>query len=180
MQSSTRQSISGASGPVSDDVEVVQVKRKIFGNRIISVNFLVNDLYFYLEMEKFFHVADSVVVLASLGLYTEKDIAFLRSKVVTINKLFLNSDIPPKLRADSNKLKTRHIRVLSFKMPFFIPVQLWMDVLMQWPLFHGQVNLTEAQVGQIRNQIAEGQVNRTLYHGAILSIFPILLYFWKR
>ncbi|XP_042320289.1 regulator of G-protein signaling protein-like [Sceloporus undulatus] len=42
------------------------------------------------------------------------------------------------------------------------------------------VNLTEAQAGQIRNQIAEGQVNRSLYHGAIISIFPILLYFWKR
>ncbi|XP_042317526.1 regulator of G-protein signaling protein-like [Sceloporus undulatus] len=58
MQSPTHPSISapsGRSGTASvgtDDVEVVQVKRKIFGNRVISVNFLVNDLYFYLEMEK--------------------------------------------------------------------------------------------------------------------------------
>uniref|UniRef100_A0A8D2KTI7 Regulator of G protein signaling like 1 n=1 Tax=Varanus komodoensis TaxID=61221 RepID=A0A8D2KTI7_VARKO len=102
--STARLSISGPSGRpglysgMSEDVEVMQAKRKIFGSRIISVNFLVNDLYFYLEMEKFFHLADSVVVLASLGLYTEKDIAFLKSKVATINKLFLNSDIPPKLR----------------------------------------------------------------------------------
>ncbi|XP_067323727.1 regulator of G-protein signaling protein-like [Anolis sagrei] len=146
MPVTTRQSISGPSGRHaphsggSDDIEVVQVRRKIFGNRIILVNFLVNDLYFYLEMERFFHVADSVVVLAALGLYTEKDIAFLKSKVVTINKLFLNSDIPPKLR----------------------------------------VNLTDSQVSQIRNQIAEGQINRTLYHSAIMSIFPVLLYFWKK
>nr|XP_060628666.1 regulator of G-protein signaling protein-like [Anolis sagrei ordinatus] len=146
MPVTTRQSISGPSGRHaphsggSDDIEVVQVRRKIFGNRIILVNFLVNDLYFYLEMERFFHVADSVVVLAALGLYTEKDIAFLKSKVVTINKLFLNSDIPPKLR----------------------------------------VNLTDSQVTQIRNQIAEGQINRTLYHSAIMSIFPVLLYFWKK
>ncbi|XP_062836780.1 regulator of G-protein signaling protein-like isoform X2 [Anolis carolinensis] len=146
MPVTTRQSISGPSGRYappsggSDDVEVIQVKRKIFGNRIILVNFLVNDLYFYLEMERFFHVADSVVVLAALGLYTDKDIAFLKSKVATINKLFLNSDIPPKLR----------------------------------------VNLTESQVTQIRNQVAEGQVNRTLYHGAIMSVFPVLLYFWKK
>lgn len=47
---------------------------------------------------RFFYLSDSVVVLSSLGLYTEKDIAFLKSKVSTINKLFLNSDIPPKLR----------------------------------------------------------------------------------
>ncbi|KAJ7332227.1 hypothetical protein JRQ81_014407 [Phrynocephalus forsythii] len=142
----TRLSISGPSGRsgalsgASEDAEVVQVKRRIFGNRIICVNFLVNDLYFYLEVEKFFHLADSVVVLSSLGLYTEKDIAFLKSKVSTINKLFLNSDIPPKLR----------------------------------------VNLTDAQVAQIRNQIVDGVLNRTLYHVAIISIFPILLYFWKK
>ncbi|KAJ6657365.1 hypothetical protein lerEdw1_002532 [Lerista edwardsae] len=125
---------------VSDDLEVVQVRRKIFTNRIISVNFLVNDLYFYLEMEKFLYLADSVVVLASLGLYTEKDIAFLKSKVAMMNKLYLNSDIPPKLK----------------------------------------VNLTEAQNNQIRILIADGVLNRTLYHGAIMSIFPILLLFWKK
>lgn len=43
----------GSSGSsTSDDAEVLQVKRRIFSNRIISVNFLVNDLGFYLEMEK--------------------------------------------------------------------------------------------------------------------------------
>ncbi|XP_062986927.1 regulator of G-protein signaling protein-like [Elgaria multicarinata webbii] len=140
MSTSTPSGRPGAYSTGTDDIEVVQAKRKIFGSRIISVNFLVNDLYFYLEMEKFFHLADSVVVLASLGLYTEKDIAFLKTKVATINKLFLNSDIPPKLR----------------------------------------VNLTDAQCIQIRNLIAEGVLNRTLYHGAIVSIFPVLLFFWKK
>ncbi|KAM6458362.1 regulator of G-protein signaling protein-like [Liasis olivaceus] len=139
-------SISGVSGRYgsvygpSEDTEVQQVKRKIPGGRIISVNFLVNDLYFYLEMERFFHLSDTVVMLASLGFYTERDIAFLKSKVATINKLFLNSDIPPKLR----------------------------------------VNLTDAQYIQIRNLISDGVLNRTLYHGAIISIFPLLLYFWKK
>lgn len=47
---------------------------------------------------RFLYLADSVVVLASLGLYTEKDIAFLKSKVAMMNKLYLNSDIPPKLK----------------------------------------------------------------------------------
>ncbi|XP_063155957.1 regulator of G-protein signaling protein-like [Candoia aspera] len=127
------------SGP-SEDSEGHQVKRKIPGGRIISVNFLVNDLYFYLEMERFLHLSDTVVTLASLGFYTERDIAFLKSKVATINKLFLNSDIPPRLR----------------------------------------VNLTDAQYIQIRNMISEGVLNRSLYHGAIISIFPLLLYFWRK
>ncbi|XP_054836306.1 regulator of G-protein signaling protein-like [Eublepharis macularius] len=130
----------GSPSSPEEDVEVVQVKRRLFNGRIISVNFLTNDLCFYLEMEKFFHLADSVVVLASLGLYTEKDIAFLRSKVVTIIKLFLNSDIPPKLR----------------------------------------VNLTEAQCNQIKNSIGEGVLNRSLFHTAMLSIFSLLIHFWKK
>ncbi|KAK9403913.1 regulator of G-protein signaling protein-like [Crotalus adamanteus] len=135
--------VSGHYGPasvLSEDPESQQVKRKLPGGRIISVNFLVNDLYFYLEMERFLHLSDTVVMLASLGFYTERDVVFLKNKVTTISKLFLNSDIPPKLR----------------------------------------VNLTDAQCVQIRTLISEGVLNRTLYHGAIISIFPHLLYFWKR
>ncbi|XP_058030670.1 regulator of G-protein signaling protein-like [Ahaetulla prasina] len=135
--------VSGRSGPSSgpsEEPELQQVKRKLPGGRIISVNFLVNDLYFYLEMERFLHLSDTVVMLASLGFYTERDIAFLKNKVTTITKLFLNSDIPPKLR----------------------------------------VNLTDAQCIQIRTLISEGVLNRTLYHGAIIAIFPHLLYFWKK
>ncbi|KAM3840710.1 regulator of G-protein signaling protein-like [Vipera latastei] len=130
----------GAASGLSEDPESQQVKRKLPGGRIISVNFLVNDFYFYLEMERFLHLSDTVVMLASLGFYTERDIAFLKNKVATITKLFLNSDIPPKLR----------------------------------------VNLTDAQCIQIRTLISEGVLNRTLYHGAIISIFPHLLYFWKK
>ncbi|KAL8177436.1 UNVERIFIED_CONTAM: hypothetical protein K2H54_005026 [Gekko kuhli] len=151
---------SGSIGSTTpEDIEVVQVKRRIFSGRVISVNFLPNDLYFYLEMEKFFHLSDSVVVLASLGLYTERDIAFLRSKVSTINKLFLNSDIPPKLRHESAGLTCRVHNANKNG---------------------SRVNLTEAQSNQIRNSVAEGVLNRTLYHSAMLSIFPVLLYFWKR
>ncbi|KAH1166971.1 hypothetical protein KIL84_016143 [Mauremys mutica] len=31
-------------------------------------------------------------------MYTERDVAFLKTKVATIAKLFLNSEVPPKLR----------------------------------------------------------------------------------
>ncbi|XP_070604643.1 regulator of G-protein signaling protein-like [Erythrolamprus reginae] len=134
---------SGRSAPssgASEEPELQLIKRKLPGGRVIIVNFLVNDLYFYLEMERFLHMSDTVVMLASLGFYTERDIVFLKNKVTTITKLFLNSDIPPKLR----------------------------------------VNITDAQVIQIRNLISEGVMNRTLYHGAIIAIFPHLLYFWKK
>ncbi|XP_048351754.1 regulator of G-protein signaling protein-like isoform X2 [Sphaerodactylus townsendi] len=113
-----RQSIAGMSGrltgssasPTTEDAELPPVKRRIFPGRIIFVNFLVNDLYFYLEMERFFHMADSVVMMASIGLFTEKDIGFLRSKVNTINKLFLNSDIPPKLRVNLTDAQANQLR----------------------------------------------------------------------
>lgn len=48
--SSPRQSVPAAS--VGEDVEVIQVKRRLFNQRHISINFLVNDLSFYLEIEK--------------------------------------------------------------------------------------------------------------------------------
>uniref|UniRef100_A0A8C3TA11 RGS domain-containing protein n=1 Tax=Chelydra serpentina TaxID=8475 RepID=A0A8C3TA11_CHESE len=122
------------------DVEVLQVKRRIFNQRHISINFLVNDLSFYLEIDKFCHLADSAAVLATCGMYTEKDVAFLKTKVATITKLFLNSDVPPKLR----------------------------------------VNISEGQKDLIRNLTAKGVLDRSLYHVALLNVFPVLIHFWKR
>uniref|UniRef100_A0A670Y272 Regulator of G protein signaling like 1 n=1 Tax=Pseudonaja textilis TaxID=8673 RepID=A0A670Y272_PSETE len=104
---SDQSGVSGRYGPSSappEEPELPQMKRKLPGGRIISVNFLVNDLYFYLEMERFLHLSDTVVMLSSLGFYTERDIAFLKNKVTTISKLFLNSDIPPKLRVRDLKI----------------------------------------------------------------------------
>ncbi|XP_067391278.1 regulator of G-protein signaling protein-like [Emydura macquarii macquarii] len=136
--SSPRQATPAAS--MGEDVEVIQVKRRLFNQRHISINFLVNDLSFYLEIEKFCHLADSAAVLAACGMYTEKDVAFLKTKVATITKLFLNSEVPPKLR----------------------------------------VNISEGQKDLIRNLVAKGVLDRSLYHVALLTIFPILIHFWKR
>uniref|UniRef100_A0A8C8VF90 RGS domain-containing protein n=1 Tax=Pelusios castaneus TaxID=367368 RepID=A0A8C8VF90_9SAUR len=122
------------------DVEVIQVKRRLFNHRYITINFLVNDLSFYQEIEKFCHLADSAAVLAACGMYTERDVAFLKAKVATITKLFLNSEVPPKLR----------------------------------------VNISEGQKDSIRNLVAKGVLDRSLYHVAVLAIFPILIHFWKR
>ncbi|NXE90960.1 RGSL protein, partial [Menura novaehollandiae] len=72
---------------------------RILDKRVIVVNFLADDLRFYLEMDKFSRMADSVGALtAQSSTRSERHIAFLRKKLDIISRLFLNSDIPPKLR----------------------------------------------------------------------------------
>ncbi|NXJ28810.1 RGSL protein, partial [Dicrurus megarhynchus] len=71
---------------------------RILDKQVIVVNFLVDDLRFYLEMNKFSRLADSVEAVASLSMQSEKHVAFLKKKLDIISRLFLNSDIPPKLR----------------------------------------------------------------------------------
>uniref|UniRef100_A0A8B9MQI3 Regulator of G protein signaling like 1 n=1 Tax=Accipiter nisus TaxID=211598 RepID=A0A8B9MQI3_9AVES len=83
--------------PPQDNKEGVLVKRRLFNNQLITVNFLVDDLRFYLEIDKFSRLADSVEALAARNMQSEKEVAFLKRKVAIISKLFLNSDIPPKL-----------------------------------------------------------------------------------
>ncbi|XP_009947535.1 PREDICTED: regulator of G-protein signaling protein-like, partial [Leptosomus discolor] len=87
-----------ASASTPPDKEMVLVKRHLFNSQLVTVNFLVNDLRFYLEIDKFSRLADSVEALAARNMQSEKEVAFLKRKVAIISKLFLNSDIPPKLR----------------------------------------------------------------------------------
>ncbi|NXN83108.1 RGSL protein, partial [Bombycilla garrulus] len=63
----------------------------ILNKQVIVVSFLVNDLRFYLEMNKFSRLADC-------SMRSEKQVAFLKKKLDIISSLFLNSDLPPKLR----------------------------------------------------------------------------------
>ncbi|XP_040421090.1 regulator of G-protein signaling protein-like isoform X1 [Cygnus olor] len=82
------------------DKDVALVKRQLFNNQLITVNFLVDDLRFYLEIDKFSRLADSAEALAARDMRSEKEVAFLKRKAAIISKLFLNSDIPPKLRVN--------------------------------------------------------------------------------
>ncbi|NWV83574.1 RGSL protein, partial [Dasyornis broadbenti] len=70
----------------------------ILDKQVIVVNFLVDDLHFYLEMDKFSRFADAVEAVASHNMRPEKHIVFLKKKLDIISRLFLNSNIPPKLR----------------------------------------------------------------------------------
>nr|XP_035135636.2 regulator of G-protein signaling protein-like isoform X4 [Callithrix jacchus] len=120
--------------------ESTLVKRRIFGHRIITVNFVINDLYFFSEMEKFNDLVSSAQVLQVNRVYNKNDVVLMRSKINIIQKLFLNSDIPPKLR----------------------------------------VNVSESQKDAILAAITEGYLDRSIFHGAIMSVFPVIMYFWKR
>ncbi|XP_062437663.1 regulator of G-protein signaling protein-like [Rhea pennata] len=125
---------------IPQDTEMVLVKRRLFKNRLITVNFLVNDLHFYLETDKFSKLADSAKALANCSKHQDQEIAFLKNKVTIINNLFLDSDIPPKLR----------------------------------------VNISEAQKDLIWSLSSKEILDRSLYYGATIVIFPILMHFWKR
>ncbi|XP_063200134.1 regulator of G-protein signaling protein-like [Chroicocephalus ridibundus] len=97
------------------DKEVVLVKRHLFDDQLITINFLVNDLRFYLEINKFSRLADSAEALAAHNMQSEKEVAFLKRKVAIISKLFLNSDIPPKLRVNISEEERDLIWSLSSK-----------------------------------------------------------------
>uniref|UniRef100_A0A2K6F9Y8 Regulator of G protein signaling like 1 n=1 Tax=Propithecus coquereli TaxID=379532 RepID=A0A2K6F9Y8_PROCO len=120
--------------------DITLIKRRIFGHKIIAVNFAVNDLYFFSEMEKFNELVSSAHMLQVNRTYNENDVVLMRSKINVIIKLYLHSDIPPKLR----------------------------------------VNISESQKDAILAAIAEGHLDRSIFHGAIMTIFPIVMYFWKR
>ncbi|KAM5202880.1 regulator of G-protein signaling protein-like isoform 5-T8 [Hipposideros larvatus] len=131
---------SNVRSPEQENEDIILTKRRIFGHRIVIVNFAVNDLYFFSEMEKFNNLVSSAHVLQANRAYNENDVVLMKSKINIILKLYLNSEIPPKLR----------------------------------------VNISESHKDAILAAITEGHLGRSLFHGAIMSLFPVVMYFWKR
>ncbi|POI33795.1 hypothetical protein CIB84_002451, partial [Bambusicola thoracicus] len=97
------------------DKDVVLVKRQMFNNQLITVNFLVDDLRFYLEINKFSKLADSAEALAARDVCTKNEVDFLKMKAAIISKLFLSSDIPPRLRVNISEDERDLIWSLSSK-----------------------------------------------------------------
>ncbi|XP_031451486.1 regulator of G-protein signaling protein-like isoform X1 [Phasianus colchicus] len=97
------------------DKDVVLVKRQMFNNQLITVNFLVDDLHFYLEINKFSKLADSAEALAARNVCTKNEVDFLKRKAAIISKLFLSSDIPPRLRVNISEDERDLIWSLSSK-----------------------------------------------------------------
>ncbi|XP_049633537.1 regulator of G-protein signaling protein-like [Suncus etruscus] len=124
----------------SENGDLVLVKRRILGNRIIIVNFAMNDNYFFSEIGKFNDLVSSAQVLQINRTYNFNDLILMKAKINIMLRLYLCSDLPPKLR----------------------------------------VNISESLKDSIVAAIAEGHLNRTIFFGAIMSLFPVIMYFWKR
>ncbi|XP_075397561.1 regulator of G-protein signaling protein-like [Tenrec ecaudatus] len=120
--------------------ETPLLKRRMFGHKTIIINFLVNDIDFFSEMEKFNTLVSSSQVLQANRLYKENDVILLRNKLSIILKLYLQSEFPPKLR----------------------------------------VNISEFQKDAIIAAYLDGNLDRSIFHSAILSLFPIIMHFWRR
>ncbi|KAK6484310.1 regulator of G-protein signaling protein-like [Huso huso] len=123
-----------------EEADTTQVKRRVVNNKALTVGFIVNDLSFYLEAEKFRNLADAGRIMASAGMYGENDQAQLHSKAEMIIKLFLRSEISPKLR----------------------------------------INIAEVQKEMILLSVLHGNIDRSLFHSAVMSIFPTLIFCWKK
>ncbi|XP_043859064.1 LOW QUALITY PROTEIN: regulator of G-protein signaling protein-like [Dromiciops gliroides] len=123
-----------------DTEEIVYVKRRIFGHKMIIINFLVNDLSYFTEIEKFNDLVSSALVLQVNRVFNENDVALMKAKGNIIYKLFLASEIPPKLR----------------------------------------VNISESMKDAIHNTITDGHLDRSVFHSSIMTIFPIIMHFWKK
>ncbi|XP_015441616.1 regulator of G-protein signaling protein-like [Pteropus alecto] len=131
---------SNVRGADQENGDIILAKRRVFGHRVVIVNFAINDIYFFSEMEKFNNLVSSAHVLAVNRAYNENDVILMKSKLNIILKLYLQSEVPPKLR----------------------------------------VNISESQKDSIIGAITEGHLDRNIFHGAIMSLFPLIMYFWKR
>ncbi|XP_059334442.1 regulator of G-protein signaling protein-like [Ammospiza nelsoni] len=120
--------------------QVMLIKRRILDKQIIVVNFLVDDLRFYLEMDRFSKLADGMEDAEPQNTESGNYSSFLKKKLEIISKLFLNSDIPPKLR----------------------------------------VNISQKERDFIWRSSSKGPLTRAIYHNAKVTLFPILMFFWRR
>lgn len=141
----TNQLPTDSPAPPKEEGDASHVKKRVVNNKVIIVEFLMNDLSFYLESERydcniaqchklslcfrfffftftlespyaslcalvfwcsyklllccrFRNLADAGTVMASAGMYGENDHAMLHQKADMMIKLFLKSEISPKLR----------------------------------------------------------------------------------
>ncbi|XP_062337463.1 regulator of G-protein signaling protein-like [Osmerus eperlanus] len=94
-----------------EDGDLSYLKRRVINNKLLIVDFLVNDLSFYQETESFRNMADSGTMMASAWMYGENDHTALNQKADMIMKLLLKSEISPKLGGFGRDLR----RVMSSK-----------------------------------------------------------------
>ncbi|XP_043097534.1 regulator of G-protein signaling protein-like [Puntigrus tetrazona] len=128
------------SSDISSDGEKFKPKMRSVKNKMVVADFLVNDLSFYMECERFRHLADAGDIMASEGMYSENDYATLHQKAELIISVFLHSNLSPKL----------------------------------------MINTSEAQKDSILQRFASRKVDRTLFYPAMMEVFPVLVFCWKK
>uniref|UniRef100_A0A9J8C5I3 RGS domain-containing protein n=1 Tax=Cyprinus carpio carpio TaxID=630221 RepID=A0A9J8C5I3_CYPCA len=128
------------SSDICSDGEKFKPKMRSIINKTVIADFLVNDLSFYMECERFRHLADAGDIMASEGMYSENDYAMLHQKAELIISIFLHSNLSQKL----------------------------------------MINTSEAQKDGILQRFASGKVDRTLFYPAMMDVFPVLIFCWKK
>ncbi|XP_071983874.1 regulator of G-protein signaling protein-like [Engystomops pustulosus] len=124
---------------VPQESEILHPRRRFVMNRVVIVNYLINDLSFCMEVIRFLHMCDAATFLLTHGMFGSNDEALLRSKVNIIIKLFVVCDTAPALR----------------------------------------VNILDSQRDFIREMAAHGAVDGSLFHSALFTAFPTVIFFWK-
>ncbi|XP_015751662.1 PREDICTED: uncharacterized protein LOC107331568 [Acropora digitifera] len=72
--------------------------RRMVNSKLVSVDRLVSDVEFWLEVERFKNLADHAAESARSGNYTLEDENLLLGKAKAIVKCFIDSDVPPRLQ----------------------------------------------------------------------------------
>ena len=78
--------------------------RRMVNSKLVSVDRLVSDVEFWLEVERFKNLADHAAECARSGNYTLEDENLLLDKAKAIVKCFIDSDVPPRIQVRSECL----------------------------------------------------------------------------
>lgn len=73
-------------------------QRIIIKNKLVNTGKLLNDLMFWVEVDRYKEFADAVTFCAKLGNYSKEDELIVKRKAKAIVNCFLDSQIPPKLQ----------------------------------------------------------------------------------
>ncbi|XP_076809271.1 uncharacterized protein LOC143452259 isoform X5 [Clavelina lepadiformis] len=123
---------------MNTDLSLSHRSRKIFGKQV-TLNFLANDLTFWLEADRYVTMADNIQNIVMAGCYEQYDTDIVKEKSKRIVKCFLDSNVPPRTR----------------------------------------VNVEKELADTVTKNVYKGLFDRGIFHDGVLSIFPVLLHFWK-
>ncbi|XP_038651094.1 regulator of G-protein signaling protein-like isoform X2 [Scyliorhinus canicula] len=96
-----------------DDSDMPHLKKRMMFNRLVIINYLVNDLHFCMEIEQYVKRSKAGTLMAQAGVHDEIYEGLLRAKVEMIIKLFLQADTLPRLRVNITEFEKDKIIMSS-------------------------------------------------------------------